>query len=142
MLKLQHFGHLMQRADSIEEILMLRKIEGKKRSRWQRMRWLDSITDLMDMNLSKLQETVKDRETWCSAVIGVTKSQTKLRYQRTTTAMITISNHYAVHLKLIQHCKSNILLVLEEARGEVCTCPSILQAYRERLWGSGYCHGF
>ena len=63
MLKLQHFGHLMQRADSIEEILMLRKIEGKKRSRWQRMRWLDSITDLMDMNLSKLREIVEDRGT-------------------------------------------------------------------------------
>ena len=63
MLKLQHFGHLMQRADSIEEILMLRKIEGKKRSRWQRMRWLDSITDLMDMNLRKLREIVEDRGT-------------------------------------------------------------------------------
>ena len=63
MLKLQHFGHLMQRADSIEEILMLRKIEGKKRSRWQRMRWLDSITDLMDMNLRKLRERVEDRGT-------------------------------------------------------------------------------
>ena len=120
---------------------MLRNLEGNRRRGQQRI-WLDSITDLMDMNLSKLQETVKDRETWCSAVIGLTKSQTQLRYQRTTTAMITISNHYAVHLKLIQHCKSNILLVLEEARGEVCTCPSILQAYRERLWGSGYCHGF
>ena len=58
------------------------------------MRWLDSITDLMDMNLSKLQETVKDRETWCSAVIGVKKSQTQLRYQRTTTAMITINTNY------------------------------------------------
>ena len=111
---------------------MLRNLEGNRRRGQQRI-WLDSITDLMDMNLSKLQETVKDMETWCSAVIGVTKSQTQLRYQRTTTAMITISNHYAVHLKLIQHCKSNILLVLEEARGEVCTCPSILQAYREAV---------
>ena len=75
MLKLQYFGHLMRRADSLEKTLMLGKIEGKRRRGWQRMRWLDSITDSMDMNLSKIREIVKDREAWHAAVYEVTKSQ-------------------------------------------------------------------
>ena len=75
-LKLQYFGHLMWRANSLEKILMLGRIEGKKRRGQQRKRWLNSITDSMDMNLSKLQETVKDREAWRAAVHGVTKSAT------------------------------------------------------------------
>ena len=78
MLKLQYFDHLMQRADSLEKTLMLGKMEGKRRRGQQRMRCLDSITILMDMNLSRLQETMKDREVWCAAVHGVTKSRTQL----------------------------------------------------------------
>jgi len=74
-LKLQYFGHLMQRAHTLEKTLMLGKIEGKRRRGWQRMRWLDSITNLVDMNLSKLREVVKDREAWHTMVLGVTKSQ-------------------------------------------------------------------
>ena len=77
MLKLQYFGHLMRKADSLEKTLMLGKIEGRRRSGGQMIRWLDSIIDSMDMRLSKLCEIVKDRKTWCAAIHGVSKSQTQ-----------------------------------------------------------------
>ena len=80
MLKLQYFGHLMQRASSSEETLILGKIEGKRRTGWQRMRWLDSITDLRDLNLSKYWEVLEEREAWCAAILEVSK-QLDMTYQ-------------------------------------------------------------
>ena len=84
-LNLQYFGHLMQRADSLKKTLMLGKIEGRKRRGWQRTRWLNSITDSVDMSLNKLREIVKDRKAWHASVHGVTKDWTWLSSWKTTT---------------------------------------------------------
>ena len=90
-LKLQYFGHLMRRTDSLEKTLMLGKIEGRRRRGWQRMRCLDGITDSMDMSLSKVQEMVKDREAWHAGVHGITKSQTRLSNWTTTINCTTVT---------------------------------------------------
>ena len=89
-LKLQYFGHLMQRADSLEKTLMLGKIEGRRRRGRQRMRWLDGITNSVDLDLSKLQKIVKDREAWHAAVHGVTKSRTQLSNRTKKVACLTL----------------------------------------------------
>ena len=105
-LKLQYFGHLMRRTDSLEKTLMLGQIEGRRRRGWQRMRWLDDIIDSMGISFSKLQEIVKDREAWCAAIQDIIRSQTPLSNWTTISTkvlILTFSNSFLIHSLI--HCQ-------------------------------------
>ena len=126
MLKLQYFGHLMQRTDSLEKTLMLGKIEGGRRRGWQRTRWLDSITNSMDMNLSKPRETVKDRGAWRAAVHGVTKTNDLAPEQQLETKYSGLKDW---KWEVSRRCRSKQFILAEALLRAGALCPIF-------VWGS------